>query len=80
MLRLDPTADRSNGRCGLWGYGQPGTPHGQIAGSLFVSDQQLMPQFGHFPVGSILRKSSLLISFSFAVMTVIGDSCGRVND
>jgi hypothetical protein len=64
MLRLEPTTDSSKGFCGLCGYGQLGTPHGQIAGSLPVSDQQLIPQVGHLPDGSSLRKSSLAMILS----------------
>jgi hypothetical protein len=43
------------------GYGQPSTPQGQIAGSLFVSAQQLMPQCEHLPTGSSFLKSNAFI-------------------
>jgi hypothetical protein len=59
--RLVPVAERGKAITLFAGYGQPGTPQGQIAGLLSVSAQQLIPQLEHLPTGSNFLKSSFFI-------------------
>jgi len=58
-----PVGERGNAITSPCGYGQPGTPQGQIAGFPPVSSQQLIPQCEHLPQGSSFLKSSFVICY-----------------